>query len=186
MIWQLVLLGMAMALNNALAAVAIGTNGLPRRHQLRIALVFALFEALMPIIGILLGHAIAGSVGDMAKWIGITVLVLMGLYSLFKRDKPNSSSHLAPTHQPKVSHKLNAQSVLMAVALSLDNLTVGFGLGMFHAPLALSAVIFGIVSLGMTIFGLEIGRALGAKIQLDADKLAGGILLIVAGVMAFA
>lgn len=186
MIWQLVLLGMAMALNNALAAVAIGTNGLPRRFQLRIALVFAVFEALMPIIGIVLGHAIAASVGGLAKWIGIGVLGVMGIYSLFKPEHKNNSSHATSMKKPAPSHKLSTQNIVMAVALSLDNLTVGFGLGMFQAPLALSAVIFGIVSLAMTILGLEIGRALGSKVQLDADKLAGGILLIVAGVMAFA
>jgi manganese efflux pump family protein len=187
MIWQLVLLGMALALNNTLAAVAIGTNGLPRLHQLRLALVFAIFEAVMPVVGILLGHVIAGSVGGYAKWIGIAVLALLGLYSLFKREKRDeASSPTSRRDQPTAQTGLSLQSIVMAVALSLDNLTVGFGLGMFQVPIGVSAIIFGVVSLVMTLLGLEIGRALGARVRLDADKLAGGILLVVAGVMAFA
>ncbi len=52
MIWQLVFLGVAMGMNNALASVALGTMNMKRSEQLRTALIFGLFEALMPVIGL--------------------------------------------------------------------------------------------------------------------------------------
>ncbi|MFD1674249.1 manganese efflux pump MntP family protein [Alicyclobacillus fodiniaquatilis] len=178
LIWQLILLGLAMGANNALASIGLGTSQLPRRTQFRTAIIFAIFEALMPVIGMAVGESLAGAVGNKARLIGIAVLVVMGVYSLFKRDGDVDESD-------KVAKAHGARIVFLAIALSLDNLTVGFGAGMFHAPLGLAALVFGLVSLGMTILGLELGRAMGKSLTISADKLTGVVLLIVAGVMAF-
>lgn len=167
-----------MGANNGLASVALGTSQLSRAHQLRTALIFAVFEAIMPVIGMIIGESVAGNIGGKARWVGIAVLVIMGVYSLFKRDGGEDEAD-------KAAKAKGASILFLAVALSLDNLTVGFGVGMFNAPLVLAAVIFGLVSLLMTLAGLELGRYLGKKVNLSADKLSGAVLLIVAGVMAF-
>ncbi|WAH38190.1 manganese efflux pump MntP [Alicyclobacillus dauci] len=179
LVLQLILFGLAMGANNALASVALGTSQLSRVHQLRTALIFAVFEAIMPIVGMAIGESVAGGVGNKARWIGIAVLVIMGIYSLVKRDGGDDETD-------KAVKAKGASILFLAVALSLDNLTVGFGIGMFNAPIALAAVIFGVVSLMMTLIGLEIGRFLGKRLSISADKLSGVVLLVVAGVMAFA
>ncbi|MCL6444911.1 MAG: manganese efflux pump MntP family protein, partial [Alicyclobacillus sp.] len=115
-----------------------------RWRQLRIAILFALFEALMPILGLLIGEQLAGLIGDKAKYVGIVVLAAAGLYSFFKRDN---------VEEPEVKRGFDMRTILLAVALSLDNLSVGFGLGMFHVPLGLAAIVFGAVSLCMTLIG---------------------------------
>jgi len=176
MVGQLVVLGVALGLNNALASVALGTMQMPRRHQLRTAILFAVFEAVMPVIGLLLGESVAGSIGGKARFVGAAVLVAVGLYGLFKQaDKKEEST--GPVHG------FGMNTIVLAIALSLDNLTVGFGLGMFHVPIALAATIFGSVSLVMTLLGLEVGRFLGSRVHLSADKLSGAVLLLVAGML---
>ncbi len=177
MIWQLLFLGLALGTNNALASVALGTSGMPRNQQLKIALIFSAFEASMPIFGIWLGEEIAGVSGTKAKLIGIVVLVLVALWALFKREDENHTNESA---------KSISGTIILAVALSLDNLTVGFGLGMFQVPLMLAAFVFGIVSLLMTFIGLEFGRYIGRRLSISADKLSGIVLLLVAGFMIFA
>ncbi|MCF8564960.1 manganese efflux pump MntP family protein [Alicyclobacillus tolerans] len=171
--WQLVMLGLAMALNNTFASIALGAANMRRWHQLRTALVFGIFEAIMPVAGMWVGQDLAGFIGDKARYIGVLVLVLAGLYSLFKAAKQDEGEHRAQ----------GFQTVFLAVALSLDNLTVGFGLGMLKLPLGLAALVFGTVSLVMTFVGLEIGRFLGRKVSLSADKLSGIVLLVAAGAM---
>ncbi len=173
MVWQLVVLGIALGMNNALASVALGTTNMSRGHQLRTALTFGLFEALMPILGLAIGAELSHIVGDLAKYLGVGVLVALAVYLLFKSPD-------AEEEQPK---KSGVQGLLLAVALSLDNLTVGFGLGMLQVSLPIAAVTFGLVSLVMTFIGLEVGRFVGTKVSVSADKLSGGVLLLVALMM---
>lgn len=176
MILQLVILGIALGLNNALASVALGTMQMPRRHQLRTAILFAVFEALMPVIGLLIGESVAGNIGNKARFVGVAVLIVVGLYGLFKQADKNEEGHLP-------SQNFGMSTLVLAIALSLDNLSVGFGLGMFHVPVVLAASVFGVVSLLMTLTGLEVGRFLGSRVKLSADKLSGGVLLLVAGML---
>lgn len=175
MIWQFLVLGGAMGLNNALASVALGTMQIPRRKQWLTAILFGLFEAGMPVLGMWLGEDLSHFIGGNAKWIGIGVLAVVGLYSLFK----------ASADDGPIPHGLGWKTLVLAAALSLDNLTVGFALGMIQLPLAVAALIFGTVSLCMTLIGLEIGRYIGSKIRVDADKLSGVVLLLTAVAMAF-
>jgi putative Mn2+ efflux pump MntP len=175
--WQLVVLGIAMGMNNALASVALGAMRMPRREQLRIALVFGLFEALMPVIGVMIGEQVAGLVGKRARWIGIALLTGFGLYSLLKRDTEDDDA------ADKRAQARGMQVLLLAAALSLDNLTIGFGLGMLQVPLAAAAIVFGFISLSMAWVGLELGRWLGTKVNVSTDKVSGVVLLITAGLM---
>lgn len=175
MIWQLLFLGVALGMNNALAAVALGTMNMKRSHQLRTALLFGLFEALMPVLGLFIGEEVAGLLGDNSRFIGVAVLVVLGAYLLLKRPEDN----------PDVPKRLGMQSLILGLALSVDNLTVGFGLGMLNVPIGIAAITFGTVSLLMTLVGLEIGRFLGTRLTLSSDKLSGGVLLLIAVVMLF-
>ncbi|WP_174520811.1 manganese efflux pump MntP [Alicyclobacillus acidiphilus] len=167
-----------MGANNALTSVALGTSQLTRGQQFRTAIIFAVFEAIMPIIGMVIGESVAGGIGQKAKYIGIAVLVIMALYSLLRKDNGEDEASRAARAQ-------GAKILFLAIALSLDNLTVGFGVGMFDAPLGLAAIVFGVISLLMTLAGLELGRFLGKRISVSPDKLSGVVLLLVAGVMAF-
>lgn len=175
---QLLILGVALGLNNALASVALGALKMPRAQQMKTALTFAFFEALMPLLGVVIGEDVAGLVGGHAKYIGVVILAALGIYSLFKADsKSDGGDEEANRKKGLVS------TILLAVALSLDNLTVGFGLGFLKIPLALSALVFGFISLIMTLIGLEIGRYLGNRFTFSTDRISGIVLIATAGIM---
>jgi len=70
--------------------------------------------------------------------------------------------------------------VLLAFALSLDNLVVGIGLGLLHAPLVVAALFMGLCSLVLTVIGLELGRQLGTRVG-ERSEVFSGIVLIAAG-----
>jgi len=171
--YQVAVLGLALGMNNALASVALGTIKMSRWRQLAIACTFSVFEAGMPLLGIWLGASLSHVLGSRAKLIGIGILVIIGLYSLFKAASPNDVA----------VNKLGIRTLVLAVALSLDNLSVGFALGVLSIPLVLAAVTFGTISLVMTLVGLELGRFLGRRINVSAEKLSGVVLLATAAVM---
>jgi manganese efflux pump family protein len=176
-VWQLIVLGIAMGLNNALASIALGTSGIRRSKQLQIAFLFAVFEAIMPLLGILLGDEVARLIGNNARYIGVGLLAVVGIYFFLKAADAESEE------VTQAGGLRGFKVVVLAIALSLDNLTVGFGLGMLNVPLTVAAIAFGFISLTMTYIGLEIGRFLGARIAVSADKLSGIVLIAVAGMM---
>ena len=46
--------------------------------------------------------------------------------------------------------------LVSGAALSIDNLAVGFALGAFHVSLALAAIVIGVISISMSLIGLEL------------------------------
>ena len=75
----LLLLAAALGLDNLAASIGIGVGGVRGATRVRVAVVFGLFEAGMPVLGLLLGHGLADSLGQVARWLGGAVLIAFGL-----------------------------------------------------------------------------------------------------------
>ena len=67
------------------------------------------------------------------------------------------------------------------VSLSIDNLAVGFALGASHVNAVVAALVIGVVSVGLTLAGLELGTRLGPILGPWGDR-AGALILILVGV----
>ena len=74
----LLLLAVALGLDNLAASIGIGVGGVRGATRVRVAVVFGLFEAGMPVLGLLLGHGLADSLGQVARWLGGAVLIAVG------------------------------------------------------------------------------------------------------------
>jgi putative Mn2+ efflux pump MntP len=70
--------------------------------------------------------------------------------------------------------------VVSGLALSADNLAAGFALGTYHIGLAVAALIFGTVSVAMSLAGLQLGAKIGATAG-DRSELVASVLLIAVG-----
>jgi putative Mn2+ efflux pump MntP len=66
----LVLVAFSLGLSNFAAAIGIGVAGVDARTRVRVGLVFGIFEAGMPILGLALGHSLASALGHAAHWGG--------------------------------------------------------------------------------------------------------------------
>src|SRR5438105_13605845 len=71
-----------LALDTFALAAALGLAGLERRDRLRVALVFTVFEAGMPIAGVLVGRAAGSFIGGWAGYGGIAFLLVAGFLLL--------------------------------------------------------------------------------------------------------
>jgi manganese efflux pump family protein len=80
------LVAVAVGLSNFAAAIGIGLSGVTVGVRIRVAIIFGIFEAGMPVAGLLIGHRIAGSFGSSASSVGGGLLIAIGIYSILWPD----------------------------------------------------------------------------------------------------
>ena len=170
----LILVAMALGLSNFAAAIGIGVSGTSTATRLRVGLIFGLFEAGMPLAGLALGHGLAHTLGSSARWFGAGLLIATGAWTLLQalRRSPDDTS--------ATGGQRTGQLFITALALSIDNLAVGFALGTYHVSLAVAAVTIGLVSVALSLAGLELGAQIGAKTG-SRGEMIGGLVLIGVG-----
>ena len=175
----LLLVAVSLGLSNFAAAIGIGVAGVDARTRLRVGLIFGVFEAGMPILGLVLGHSLARTLGHAAHWIGAALLIATGLYALVQsvRSRRGGNDH----QDAPVTGQPTGRLLVTGAALSIDNLAVGFALGSYHVSLLLAAVVIGAVSVSLSLAGLELGQRLGTKTGENGEIL-GGLVLIVVGI----
>src|SRR5258708_37423823 len=131
----------------------------------------------MPILGLALGHGLASTLGHAAHWIGAGLLIATGAYARIEARRPHAGGAPGrPADQRQIGRLL-----VTGVALSIDNLAVGFALGTYHVSLPLAATVIGTVSVVMSLAGLELGARIGMRAG-QRGELLGGLVLIGVGV----
>ena len=161
----------ALGLSNFAAAIGIGLAGIDAGVRLRVGLVFGLFEATMPLLGLAIGRQFATAMGSTSTYIGGGMLIATGSYTVLQaRSRSSGRRSLATQLGPLV---------LTGAALSIDNLVVGFALGTHKVSLVLAAVVIAVISVAMSLVGLELGRQLGAVVEKWSEEVSGSVLILV-------
>ena len=182
----LLLVAVSLGLSDFAGAVGIGVSGVDTRTRLRVGVIFGVFETGMPILGLLLGHRLAGTLGHAAHWIGAALLIAVGGYTLIQAVRERSADTTAQTTRRNRGQEAagtgqdTRRLLVTGLALSVDNLAVGFALGAYHVGVLLAAVIIGAVSVTLSLIGLELGNRLGARTG-ERSELIGGLVLIAVG-----
>src|SRR5215213_8634493 len=164
----LVALAFALSWDNFRSSVALGTVPFGVRRAVQIALVFGLWDTVAPLVGGFLGRFFGEAVGPLAEYVGPVVLGVYGLYLLVgavRNPEPDEVDH------PWVT------LFGLPLALSVDNLIAGTGLGLLGFSPVVPAVIFGAVTAVMSLAGLWLGRVAVRAIPIRADLLSAVSLL---------
>lgn len=152
------------------------------KHALICGAWFGGFQALMPMIGYLLGSTFESFVAAVSGWIAFGLLVLIG---------GNMLREALSKEEEKETDRLDVRTMfLLAVATSIDALAVGITFAcvpvqLFEGPQLLNTVC-SVLIIGMTTFiiscaGVRIGGVFGTKYKTGAE-ITGGIILILIGV----
>ncbi|WP_437906895.1 manganese efflux pump MntP family protein [Sorangium sp. So ce327] len=168
----LLALGLAMDATAVAAARGLSVPAIRARHVLLVAGFFGGAQALMPVIGWLLGEQIGPRVQAWDHWIAFVLLAFIGGKMLWEARGDGDSEGETTAD----SFALSSMFVL-AIATSIDALAVGITLPMLNAPFAISVVTIGVVTALLSAAGLFAGRRFGAMLGKRLD-LAGGIVLI--------
>ncbi len=145
---------------------------------LRMAFLFGLFQALMPLLGWLGISHFQAYMEAYDHWIAFGLLGFIGGKMIWESFGDEEDHHFNPS-------KLRTQ-LLLAVATSIDALAIGISFACTGftelSQLTMPLLIIGIVSFLFSIFGYHLGRRFGKAITRRLKpELFGGIILVLIG-----
>ena len=171
---QLAVLAVVIGSNNFAAGLAFGAVGREARRA-RIIAIFGLFEFVIPLVGVWLGRSLAERIAQQANWLGPSLLVALGLVvvvqGLRKHDRRDAQLAQAVTTWRGL--------FLLAATLSIDNLIVGFSLGLKHISPLTAATTIAVCSMLFTWLGIRLGHQLRKEWQQRAEMGSGALLALV-------
>jgi putative Mn2+ efflux pump MntP len=132
----------------------------------------------MPLAGLLLGQALGAVLGHIAEYAAIALLAVLGVYLLWPKDEEKEEERLE-----RLTRAHGVATLGLGLSISLDELAIGFTLGLLHQPLGLVIALIGLQALIVTQVGLRLGRRVGERVRERAEQVAGGILLALAVVV---
>ena len=157
--------GLAMRKFNKIQAVIIGAY-------------FGFFQALMPMLGWLLGIRFTRYIASVDHWIAFALLAFIGGKMIFEavhESKDESSEVLMD--QP-VDHR---EMLLLAVATSIDAFAVGISFAAIGTSVFIPAGIIGVITFLLSFLGVFIGNRFGSRYERRAE-IVGGVILIGIGI----
>jgi putative Mn2+ efflux pump MntP len=166
-------LGLAMDATAVAAARGLAVPRVLPRHVALVSLFFGGFQALMPLIGWLVGSRVGALVSAWDHWIAFGLLGAIGGKMLWEA-RPGADADEAKSEGDLFGLKV---MFVLAVATSIDALAVGITLPMLGAPLALTLTTIGVTTAVLSAAGLYAGRRFGALLGKRLDAI-GGLVLI--------
>jgi putative Mn2+ efflux pump MntP len=172
---EILLLALALAADAFSVGAALGLRYRKPREVFRIAFHFGLFQALLPLLGALLGGALLVYVESLDHWIAFGLLALLGSRMIW------SGLHDDPDRAMSADLTRGWNLVGLSLAVSIDALAAGITLPAADAPIGLAVTMFGLVAGLATLvamrFAGSIARHIGSRVEIVA-----GLILIGLGV----
>ena len=177
------LLIIAIGLSMDAFAVSIG-KGLSLKkiklsHALKVGLWFGGFQALMPLIGYMLGSTFAEIVSTFDHWVAFVLLSLIG-GNMIKESLENDSDNDCDCNKKDKNGFGLTTMFTLAVATSIDALAIGVTFSFFKVAIIPAIITIGITTFLFSVAGLKIGHIFGCKYKSHAE-LFGGVILILIG-----
>lgn len=187
---------LSLGLDTLAVAIGLGVRGLPRARWFRIGATFALFEGVMPIVGLLIGQQLSGPLGAIATYTAGALLIALGAWEIRealvdddkadKVDKVDAGGSGTVATVTDTEHhgmaELHSRAILLTgLSVSLDELAVGFSLGLLGVALGPALLYIAAQAFVLTFAGLWLGTRIGAQLG-ERAELAAGIVLALLGV----
>ena len=180
-----ILFGVGLAMDAFSVSIANGLNEpkMPVRRMLLIAGTFAVFQTAMPLTGWLCVHSIAEAFQafqPFIPWIALALLLFIGIKMIVEGRKEEKDGD-----DEEVKLLRGGALLVQGIATSIDALSVGFTIAEYNLVFALvESVIIGVVTFGICIAGVKLGKTVGMKLAGKASVF-GGIVLILIGLEIF-
>lgn len=169
-----------LGLDSFAVAAALGATGkVTGPARWRISALFVVFEGGMPLIGLALGAPIARAVGSVADYLAAAAVIGVGLWVLLQGedDEQDKAGRLVTTH--------GVALLGLGVSISLDELAIGFSLGLVRLPTIPVIVAIAVQAFLAAQLGLWLGTRVGERFREAAERVA-GIALIALGLFLIA
>jgi putative Mn2+ efflux pump MntP len=171
-LWELLLIGVGLSMDAFAVSIC---KGLTARQAtlgrcLTAGAYFGGFQALMPLLGYLLGTRLEAFIVNVDHWIAFVLLGVIGFNMVREAGK---EEEVDPSFGP-------GAMLPLAVATSIDALAVGVTFACLRVEILPAIAIIGTTTLLLSGAGVKLGSVFGTRYKAGAE-LAGGVVLILMG-----
>lgn len=173
----LILIAFSLSFDSFAVSVCSGLS-MCRKHlkftqALKIALVLALFQGSMPVLGWLLGETFNQTIQQFDHWIAFALLSVLGV-KMIREGR-------IPVNKRKIKDPLRWRVLItISLATSIDAFAMGIGFSFFTDQIVVPALLIGLVTFGVSFAGIYMGRKLGSKMA-GVAEISGGVILFLIG-----
>lgn len=150
---------------------------LNKKQALIIGLYFGGFQALMPFVGWLLGSQFQKYITSIDHWIAFILLGFIGGKMMIEAVREWNEEEVVDVMDAPIDHK---NMLVLAVATSIDALTVGITFAFLGTPIVEAITIIGITTMVISIAGVVVGNFFGSRYKSKAEFI-GGLILVLLG-----
>lgn len=173
-LWELLVIAVGLSMDAFAVSVCKGLSvqKVKPKHYLIVAAYFGGFQALMPLLGYLLGVRFEAMVANVDHWIAFVLLGLIGA-NMVRESRAG---------EEKLDDSFTVFTMLiLAVATSIDALAIGVTFAFLGVNIVEAIILIGITTGIISGVGLKIGNVFGSRYKSKAE-MAGGIVLILMGI----
>ena len=180
---ELFILSIGLAMDAFAVAICKGLSikKLKLKQPVIVGLYFCIFQALMPLIGYLLGKQFSDKIASIDHWVAFILLSAIGgnmIWEVLKKEDESCCAEETVTDDENV---LNFKSmIVLAVATSIDALAVGVTFAFLKVNIIMATSAIGFITFVISMAGVYIGKLFGCRLKTKAE-LAGGIILVCLG-----
>lgn len=176
---ELFLLGVGLSMDAFAVSVCkgLGMRKLSKKQALIIGLYFGGFQALMPFVGWLLGSQFQKYITSIDHWIAFILLGFIGGKMMIEAVREWNEEEVVDVMDAPIDHK---NMLVLAVATSIDALTVGITFAFLGTPIVEAITIIGITTMVISIAGVVVGNFFGSRYKSKAEFI-GGLILVLLG-----
>lgn len=164
---KLIVFVLSLGIDTLVISTSLGV--LEVRGKMKIGLTFAMAETLMTLMGFFVGHSAGQWIGVWASLLGGLALVGLAVWLLFFEDTDDENEKLK-------RGLVGWAFVVTALGISLDELAVGFSMGLVGVPIVLTVILIAAQALLFAFLGLTYGRRLKPLLGEWSEQLAGSVL----------
>ena len=173
-LWELLVIAVGLSMDAFAVSVCKGLSvqKVKPKHYLTVAAYFGGFQALMPLLGYLLGVRFEAMVANVDHWIAFVLLGLIGA-NMVRESRAG---------EEKLDDSFTVSTMLLlAIATSIDALAIGVTFAFLGVNIVEAIILIGITTGIISGVGLKIGNVFGSRYKSKAE-MAGGIVLILMGI----
>lgn len=173
----IILIGVALAMDAFAVSIACGMSRkrIGIYKALKVGLFFGGFQALMPLIGYYTWNLLPFDMSTYDHWIAFGLLAFIGGHMI------KESFEVYDDEEDKKDLFKTKNLLIAAIATSIDALVAGFSLSILDLGILLLTVTTGIITLMLSMIGVQIGKRFG-KILGNRVELISGLVLIGIGI----
>lgn len=172
-IFELFLIAVGLSMDALAISVCKGLSveKIQKKHMIITGLWFGGSQAVMPLVGYILGASFQSFVENIDHWIGFVLLTIIGIHMI--KESGEEIKKLDDSFAAKVMFPL-------AIADSVDALAAGVTFAFREIHILPVVLLIGITTFVLSAFGVKVGSKFGERYKSGAEVL-GGIILIIMG-----